>query len=105
MRQASAQHLFPAPEFSDRRPIAPPPPSGVRLRTPGNSCDRLRQLAHKAESLGMEPLAFELFFIAARVDATGRVDFACRELEQTAQEVPEEEARFYRRAVRMLDAS
>jgi len=62
----------------------------------------VRQIARSAESLGFDPLAFELFFAAARLESGIPVETIRRELAETAASVPEHEARFYRRAVRSL---
>jgi hypothetical protein len=102
MQQGSVNRFF-ATLDSDPGPVIPrPPPSGARLRGAAPPSAALRALADKAESLGLQLVAFELFFVAARLDETGRIDLARRDLHATALEVSEQEAPFYRRAARAL---
>ena len=82
--------------------ILKPPPSGVRLHVPPNPAEVLRSLARRAESLGLEPVALELFFAARRVESPERIDAVRRELEETALDAPPYEARLYRRSARVL---
>lgn len=87
------------------RLVPAPPVSGVRSVRKSTSSEcllSLRQLARTAESLSLEPLAFELFFAAARIESTGKVELVRGQLEEIATLVLELEARFYRRAVRVL---
>lgn len=102
MHQASVHHFHAAIDAGVSDAIPQPPPSGVRLRDLPQPGVLLRNLALKAESLGLELLAFELFFVAAQLDATGRTDVARRDLEVALLEASEIEARFYRRAARAL---
>jgi hypothetical protein len=80
----------------------PPPKSGVRPSAAVRPNVAIRSLAREAEALDLEEAAFELFFVASRLDATDRVDLACRDLDRAALEAPEAEARFYRRATQAL---
>jgi hypothetical protein len=94
-----------APVEVARRPrllIPEAPRSGVRLKSATEPLDSLRDLARRAERLGLEPLAFELFFAAARIESGRRVELVRSELAETAALVPRIEARFYRRAARSL---
>lgn len=82
---------------------APPPPaSGVRRSRPAPCLLGLRHLARNAEWLCLEALAFELFFAAVRIESTGEVGLVRADLEEISTFVTDTEARFYRRAVRML---
>jgi hypothetical protein len=78
------------------------PKSGVQRKQALEPLRRIRRLAQNAESLGLDPLAFELLFAAVRIESGSRVDAVRCELAETAEIVPELEARFYRRAVRTL---
>ncbi len=82
----------------ETRVNAQPTPSGVRPNGAARPNDALRALAREAESLELDALALELFFIASRIDATDRLDLARLDLEQAAVEASQTEARFYRRA-------
>jgi hypothetical protein len=98
--------VTPAEEAERARAIIPEAPgSGVRLKRASEPLRVIRQLARNAESLGLDPLAFELLFAAARIESGGPVDAVRSELAETAELVSELEARFYRRAVRSLAAA
>ena len=81
------------------------PPSGVRLNAFSAPLQRIRRLARRAESMGLDPVAFELLFVAARIESGRQVEVVRSELAETADCVPEDEARFYRRAARSLAAA
>jgi hypothetical protein len=83
-------------------PIPEAPRSGVRLKSFSVPLERIRQIARRAESVGLDPIAFELFLAAARIESGKPVERARSELLETAHLVPEREARFYREAVRSL---
>jgi hypothetical protein len=89
-------------EPSLARVIPEAPRSGVRLKAAWDPLQRIRRLARNAESLGLDPVAFELLFAAVRIESGGAVDVVTSELAETAALVPEREARFYRRAARSL---
>jgi len=92
--------------------IPEPPRSGVRgkpapepthgTRPQQQPTHGIRQLARRAEALGLDPLAFELLFAAARLESGSPVDLVLGQLAETAAIVPAQEARFYRRAARTL---
>jgi hypothetical protein len=63
---------------------------------------RVRELAREAERHGHDGVALDLFFAAARIETTGRVDAVRAELATTATEFAGAEARLYRRAARLL---
>jgi hypothetical protein len=81
------------------------PPSGVRLKAFSAPLQRIRQLARRAESVGLDLVAFELLFVAARIESGRQVEVVRSELSETADGMPEAEARFYRGAVRSLAAA
>ena len=81
------------------------PKSGVRLKPASGPLQGLRQLARSAESLGLDPVAFELFFAVARLESGRRVEAVRSDLVETAETVPEMEARFYRAAAKSLASS
>jgi hypothetical protein len=81
------------------------PPSGVRLKAFSAPLQRIRQLARRAESVGLDLVAFELLFVTARIESGRQVEVVRSELSETADGVPETEARFYRGAARSLAAA
>ena len=101
-RFGGAPELAPLEEAPSATVIAPEAPTSSVRRKPAPEPLRLRQLARRAESLGLDPLAFELLFASARIESGSRVDVVRSELAEIAKLVPEIEARFYRRAVRSL---
>jgi hypothetical protein len=78
------------------------PRSGVRLKAFSVPLERIRQLARRAESVGLDPIAFELLLAAAHIESGKQIERVRSELCETAHLVPAREARFYREAVRSL---
>jgi hypothetical protein len=102
MERPTAREIDLTPPEDARMEIPEAPRSGVRLKSFSVPLDRLRQLARRAESVGLDPIAFELLLAAAHVESGKQIEVVRSELLETADFVPEREARFYREAVRSL---